>query len=46
MLGKELVVSGKPEGVQCHISTTRIKAGGGVCLKLREVSVTIGVDRE
>jgi len=41
VLSKELVVFGKPEGVQCHISATRVEAGGGVCLRLGEVSVTI-----
>ena len=40
MSSKELVVFGKPEGVQCHISAARVEAGG-VYLKLREVSVAI-----
>ena len=35
MLGKELVVFGKPEGGQCHVSTVRVEIGGGVCLRLK-----------
>ena len=41
MLGKELVVPRKNGGVQRHVSTVRVEAGGGVRLRLRKVSVTI-----
>jgi len=41
MQGKELVLPGKTEGVQRHVSTARVETGRGVCLRLREVSVTI-----
>jgi len=41
VLSKELVVFRKREGVQYHISPICVEVGGGVCLRLGEVSVTI-----